>query len=249
MNIPRILIDKVRAADGVVVLTGAGISAESGVPTFREAQTGLWSEYDPQELATPSAFVNNPGLVWNWYNWRRELISNSSPNSGHQGLANLEALISGFTLITQNVDGLHHRAGSRKIIELHGNINRARCWENEHSFDSWEDIGDEPPTCSKCGSILRPDVVWFGESLPFQALTLATNASENCDLFFSIGTSALIHPAASLALIAKNNGASIIEINIQTTPLTPEADFFLQGPAGKVLSELETELFDSPTTI
>ena len=249
MDIPRVLIEKLRNADSVTVLTGAGISAESGVPTFREAQSGLWSKYDPQELATPSAFINNPGLVWDWYNWRRELISKASPNPGHSVLANLENLTSEFTLITQNVDGLHQKAGSRKVIELHGNIARARCWENSHLFDSWEEVGNDPPTCSKCGSILRPDVVWFGESLPRQALTLATEASENCDIFFSIGTSALVHPAASLPLIAKRNGVSIIEINVQTTPLTPEADFFLQGPAGKVLNELEKVLFDSRPTI
>ena len=249
MKIPRVLIEKLRDADGVVVLTGAGISAESGVPTFREAQTGLWSKYDPQELATPSAFINNPGLVWDWYKWRRELISKASPNLGHSVLANLENIFSKFTLITQNVDGLHQRAGSRKVIELHGNLARARCWENGHLFNSWEEAGDEPPACSKCGSILRPDVVWFGESLPRQTLTLANEASVNCDIFFSIGTSALVHPAASLALIAKRNGASIIEINVQTTPLTPDTDFFLQGSAGKVLTELEKALFDSRTTI
>jgi len=169
-TIPDSLISAVRTARHIAVLTGAGISAESGVPTFREAQTGLWAQYDPLELATPEAFRRNPKLVWQWYEWRRGLVSKAQPNPGHLALAQLELKVERFTLITQNVDGLHQRAGSRNVVELHGNINRTKCFDEEVVIESWAETGDAPPRCPRCGGLLRPDVVWFGEALPRQAL-------------------------------------------------------------------------------
>ena len=232
------LIEALRSARYVVVLTGAGISAESSIPTFRDAQTGLWAKYSPQELATPQAFRRNPKLVWEWYAWRRELVAQAKPNPGHLALAELEQLVPLFTLITQNVDGLHQRAGSRNVIELHGNIKRTKCFEQGHMVDSWDETGEIPPRCPKCNSYLRPDVVWFGESLPRQALADAFAAAEQCDLFLSIGTSALVHPAASLPAVALERGTITVEINPDSTPLTPRVTYTLQGPAGQVLPNL-----------
>lgn len=220
------------------MLTGAGISAESGVPTFREAQTGLWSRYDPQDLATPQAFRREPRLVWEWYAWRRELVARAMPNPGHTALAGLEQHFPEFTLITQNVDGLHQRAGSRRVIELHGSLHRSKCSQENRVVEFWPETGEIPPRCPVCGGLLRPDVVWFGESLPSQALEEAWKAAGRCQVFLSIGTSGLVEPAASLPYIAQRSGAVIAEINLGTTPLTPQADFILQQPAGKALPEL-----------
>lgn len=246
--IPDDLINAVRAARRIAVLTGAGISAESGVPTFREAQTGLWAQYDPLELATPEAFRRNPKLVWEWYAWRRGLVSQAQPNSGHVALVALESRLSlaqppagdasRFTLITQNVDGLHQRAGSRNVVELHGNINRTKCFDEEVVIESWEETGDTPPRCPRCGGLLRPDVVWFGETLPRLALAGAVEAASTCDVFFSTGTSALVQPAASLPYTALERGAVVVEINPDVTPLTDDATFVLRGPAGVALPAL-----------
>ncbi|KAA3665404.1 MAG: NAD-dependent deacylase [Chloroflexi bacterium] len=238
MTIPSELIETLRKARHVAVLTGAGISAESGVPTFREAQTGLWARYDPQELATPTAFQNNPKLVWEWYAWRRELVANAEPNPGHFALAEMEKQIPQFTLITQNVDSLHDRAGSQSIIALHGNISRIKCFDNNHKVDSWSETDEVPPRCPQCGSMLRPDVVWFGENLPYQAIQTAVSAAANCDLFFSIGTSSLVQPAASLPFTALDNRKPIAEINPQSTPITPYMTYQLTGPAGEILPRL-----------
>jgi NAD-dependent deacetylase len=237
------LAELVKVSKSVTILTGAGISVESGIPTFREALTGLWSQYNPEELATPSAFRNNPELVWDWYLWRRELIDQSEPNPGHKTLADLERLFSqqsrGFTLITQNVDGFHRRAGSQNIIELHGNLMRNKCSEcnalvpnNRYSFEK------EIPHCHFCDGLIRPDVVWFGENLPPDAIDSAWNAATNCDLFLSIGTSALVQPAASLPLLAIENGAVLVEINPNTTHQTQLATYSIKGPAGIVLPGL-----------
>ncbi len=238
MSIPPKLIDSLRSAQHVAVLTGAGISAESGVPTFRDAQTGLWAKYSPEELATPQAFRRNPKLVWEWYAWRRELVGRAEPNPGHLALAELEQRLSRFTLITQNVDGLHARAGSSNIIELHGNINRTKCFDEGNVVDSWPPTTEVPPRCPRCGGLLRPDVVWFGEMLPSGALDAAFEAAQQCDLFFSVGTSALVQPAASLPLAALERGAVVVEINPDTTPLTAHVTFALQGPAGRILPKL-----------
>jgi len=237
-RIPQDLIDRLASAGRVAVLTGAGISAESGVPTFREAQTGLWARYDPQELATPEAFRRDPKLVWEWYAWRRSLVANARPNAGHYALAELEGLFPAFSLITQNVDGLHQQAGSRAVIELHGNIRRTKCFEEDRVVDGWEASDEIPPRCPRCGGRLRPDVVWFGENLPQNALEAALQAAQSCEVFFSIGTSAVVQPAASLAALAQRRGARLVEINPERTPLSHAADDVLTGPAGVVLTEL-----------
>ena len=238
--IPANLINRLRNAKYVAALTGAGISAESGIPTFREAQTGLWSKYRAEELATPDAFRRNPQLVWDWYEWRRSIISRTTPNPAHYAIAKLEEIIPGFTLITQNVDGLHQQAGSgtvRPLIELHGNIHRSRCMDNSHYVDEWEDDA-KPPQCPICGSQLRPDVVWFGESLPPDELQAAIQAASECEIFLSVGTSAVVEPAASLPYIALQRDAVIVEINPENTQLTINADYSLRGSAGLILPSL-----------
>lgn len=238
ITIPEGLVKTLQQADSVTVLTGAGVSAESGVPTFREAQTGLWSQYDPQELATPDAFRRNPQLVWEWYAWRRELIAKAKPNPAHRALAELERRAPHFTLITQNIDDLHRIAGSRQLIELHGNIRRTKCFEEDVVVDHWQETGEVPPRCPRCGGLLRPDVVWFGEALPQEALAQAIQATRYCDLFFTIGTSALVHPAAALPYEAVEQGAVTVEINPDTTPVTGWMDYALRGPAGELLPAL-----------
>lgn len=227
-----------RSAEKVVILTGAGISAESGVPTFREAQTGLWARYDPQELATPEAFLRNPRLVWEWYAWRRELISQVQPNPGHFALADMEHHIPELVLLTQNVDGLHQQAGSRAVIELHGNIMRTRCFKEDTVIETWPGTENIPPLCPRCGSMLRPDVVWFGENLSAYALLAAQEAAGTCDLFFSVGTSGVVEPAASLPFIAQRQGAVILEVNPSSTPLTGYANHLFQEPSGQFLPAL-----------
>ncbi len=235
--IPRALVEALRAARAVAVLTGSGVSAESGVPTFRDAQTGLWARYDPADLATPEAFERDPGLVSEWYEWRRKLVREAAPNPGHLALAQLERLVSGFSLITQNVDGLHQRAGSGGMIELHGNITRTKCSVEDVLV---EDYTPEctPPVCPNCGSPLRPDVVWFGETLSADALHAASEVASTCDLFFSVGTSGLVQPAASLPFEALRGGATVVEVNPDETPLTRSADYVLRVRAGEVLPAL-----------
>jgi NAD-dependent deacetylase len=236
-------VQQLRAAQRVSALTGAGISAESGVPTFRDAQTGLWARFDPTELASPEAFARDPRLVWEWYAWRRDLVAGARPNPGHFALAELERRVPGFTLITQNVDNLHQAAGSRHLIELHGNVQRTKCSREGVLIDEWVDTGEVPPRCPICGAPLRPDVVWFGESLPAAALFAAATAAREAELFFSIGTSALVQPAASLPLEALRHGALLVEINPDETPLTPAATYALRGPAGQILPALVAAAF------
>jgi NAD-dependent deacetylase len=242
-TIPQQLIAILRTARRVAVLTGAGISAESGVPTFREAQTGLWARYSPEELATPEAFQHNPKLVWDWYTWRRQLVRNAQPNAGHRALVELERRIPTFTLITQNVDGLHRRAGNRQVLELHGNLFDTQCFAEQTRVDDWVETDQTPPRCPHCGAWLRPSVVWFGEALPAAALRQAETASADCEVFLSIGTSALVYPAAGLPLLALDRGATVVEVNPQPTPLSQQADFLLQGPAGRVLPSLIAQTF------
>ena len=241
--IPAELVTRLRAARRVAVLTGAGISAESGVPTFREAQTGLWARYNPEELATPEAFRRNPRLVWEWYAWRQERVRQAEPNPGHLALADLERRIAEFTLITQNVDGLHRRAGSQRVLELHGNLFRVKCFDEDQPVENWPDSEDIPPRCPRCGALLRPDVVWFGEMLPTSVLRAAEQATANAEVFFSIGTSALVYPAAELPFAALRAGATVVEINPQPTPLSPQVTFSLNGPAGAVLPELAARVW------
>jgi NAD-dependent deacetylase len=239
---PAALVDDLRAAKRVAVLTGSGISAESGIPTFREAQTGLWSKYDPEMLATPEAFARDPKLVWDWYSWRRQLISQASPNEGHRALVEMENLFEGFQLITQNVDGLHAMAGSSDVIELHGNIMRSKCNLDGTVVTVPGRSGEGIPVCPRCGSNLRPDVVWFGESLPAVALNRALIASQTCDIFFSIGTASVVQPAASLVFEARRHGAVTVEINIEETVATPYFTYALRGSAAMILPQLITAL-------
>lgn len=239
---PSEIIEILKSSQRVAVLTGAGISAESGVPTFRDAQTGLWSRYDPAELATPQAFHQNPKLVWEWYTWRRELISRAHPNPGHYALVEMETLFPEFSLITQNVDGLHRLAGSHAIIELHGDISRTKCSFENQVISIWPETGEIPPHCPHCSELLRPDVVWFGESLPAEPLEAAFMAASSCQVFLSIGTSTLVEPAASLPFIARRNEAAIIEINPQETPLTPLANYTSKHPAGEILPRMVTAI-------
>ncbi len=241
MNFPPELLNYMRQCNHIGVLTGAGTSAESGVPTFRDAQTGLWAQYNPQELATPVAFARNPQLVWDWYAWRRELVAGADPNPGHFALAAMAAHPARFTLITQNVDELHQQAGNKDVIELHGSIRRIKCARDGNIVTDW---GDNP-RCPDCGSWLRPDVVWFGEDLPRDALEAAWQTAKSCDLFLTIGTSGLVQPAASLPLIAANNGATTVEINLENTPLSRSMDFTLHGASGVVLPELLTAVWET----
>jgi NAD-dependent deacetylase len=231
--------DWVRAASGVAVLTGAGISAESGVPTFR-GPSGLWQTYRPEDLATPEAFRRDPVLVWEWYNWRRERIAEAAPNPGHLALAALERRRSRFTLVTQNVDGLHDRAGNHRILKLHGDIWRLRCLE---CGIDWADrrvpLPTLPPHC-RCGGMARPGVVWFGEQLG-PVWGEAESAARNCEVFVVAGTSAVVYPAASLILVAKRSGAKVIEVNIEETPFSELVDCSLRGPSGELLPQLTAE--------
>jgi NAD-dependent deacetylase len=230
------------AAERVAALTGAGISAESGVPTFRGTD-GLWRQFKAESLATPEAFERDPSLVWEWYNWRRGLIAAVNPNAGHRVLAGWEELFGDLTVITQNVDGLHGKAGSKNLVELHGNIWRTRCTrEGTVREDRESPLRAIPPLCPACGALLRPDIVWFGECLDPKTLDRAFEAAAACQVMFVIGTSSVVQPAASLPLRAARAGAKVIEINPERTPLSGEADIFVQGKAGEVLSELDRAL-------
>ncbi len=238
MQLPEALIERLRTCRHAVALTGAGVSAESGVPTFRQAQTGLWARFKPGELATPEAFQRHPRRVWEWYAWRRETVARAAPNPAHLALASLERRLPRITLITQNVDGLHQRAGSRHVIELHGNLTRTRCAVEGRVVDRWDRSGPVPPRCPRCGGPLRPDVVWFGEALPAEALAAAQAASRASDLFLCIGTSTVVFPAAELPFTALATGAGVVEINPEPTPLSVRAHWVLRGRAGEVLPAL-----------
>jgi NAD-dependent deacetylase len=224
-------------AEKIMVLTGAGISAESGVPTFRGAD-GLWKNYRATELATPEAFSRNPKLVWEFYNWRRGLISEVTYNAAHKALADLESKVPHFTLITQNVDGLHLLAGSKNVLEIHGNLWKVRCTECQEISTDRSSQMDPLPKCRECGGLLRPHVVWFGEALDATLLHRAIAASRNCQVMLVIGTSSVVQPAASLALEAKSGGATLAEINLETTPHSHVMDFSFLGKAGDIVPEL-----------
>ncbi len=241
IELPEEFKNVAKSAKNVAVLTGAGISAESGVPTFR-GEEGLWSKFRPEELATVDAFMQNPELVWEWYQYRRKIISDVKPNAGHYALAEMAEMFDNFTLITQNVDGLHVRAGSKDILELHGNILKNKCFECGEPFEEEINLDSKDLPRCQCGGRIRPDVVWFGELLPPNAINNAFRASERADLFFSIGTSALVHPAASMPPTAKQAGAYLVEINLEPTPLTAIADLSLHGKSGEVLPQLVEEL-------
>ena len=240
LQIPDALIAALRDARHICVLTGAGVSAESGVPTFRDAQSGLWAKYDPMDLATPQAFVDNPKLIWRWYRWRRELVSQAEPNPAHLALAALADLVPKLTLVTQNVDGLHQRAGSAGVIEFHGNLFDDRCSRDGRIETDLKEAA--VPRCSDCYEPLRPGVVWFGEAIPEAALEQSFAAALECDVFLSIGTSSLVFPAAGLIDLARDAGATTVEINPIPTSTSAGLDFMLQGNAGLIIPKLVISL-------
>ncbi len=230
----------IRYARHLIALTGAGISRESNVPTFR-GKDGLWRNYDAMQLATPSAFRRNPRLVWEWYSWRQGLIASCEPNPAHYALAEWEERGLLKAVITQNVDGLHRRAGSKRVFEVHGNIWAVKC-----TNCSYRSRLDQPvkgvPCCPECGELLRPDVVWFGESLDREVMSMVYDELNRADVCIVIGTSAVVQPAASFPLVVKKHGGSIIEVNIESTPLTGASDLTLRGKAGEILPTITTFL-------
>ena len=227
----------IAAAESIAVLTGAGISAESGVPTFRGSE-GLWRRFRPEDLATPKAFARDPNLVWEWYDWRRGLVAKAHPNPGHKALAELETRQAKFTLITQNVDGLHDSAGSKNILKLHGDIWHIRCTQ---CAKSWHDpsvpLTKIPPHCD-CGALARPDIVWFGEALPVGVWNRAFRAVQSAEILLVIGTSGVVYPAADLVPLALAQKAKVVEINPDETPFSETVDCALGGPAGEILPQL-----------
>lgn len=230
----------IASARRLTVLTGAGMSAESGVPTFRDAQTGLWSRFDPTQLASPEGFRADPPLVWRWYAWRRELVSRAEPNAGHVALAGAVARFDWCRIVTQNVDGLHQRAGSRDVLELHGSIVRMRCLDAcgvVYAAPADLPVG-EPPRCPRCGSWLRPDVVWFGEMLDPAVLGEAERRCREADAVLVVGTSGLVYPAAGLPLLARRSGARVVVVNPQPSGIDAAADAVVRGTAAGVLPEL-----------
>jgi len=240
------LQERLLQARSVAVMTGAGVSAESGVPTFRGAD-GLWRQYRAEDLATPEAFSRDPKLVWEWYDWRRQLIAKCQPNPAHYAIAFLERQAQKLLLITQNVDGLHRLAGSVRMVEVHGNLWRVRCRQEGKIPENLDvPLRTIAPRC-ECGSLLRPDVVWFGEALPWEALQQAFEAAESCDVFLVVGTSAVVQPAASLPKVARNKGAYVVEVNLEPTSLTPIAHESHHGKAGEILPKLlgRTSSFES----
>lgn len=237
-------IDRARRLIGnarrCMVLTGAGVSAESGVPTFRDLQTGLWSKLDPVQLASPEGFRADPPLVWRWYARRRELVARAAPNAGHLALARASGCFEQFALVTQNVDGLHARAGSRDVIELHGNVLRTKCFAEcgVRYEDPSQLPAGEPPRCPSCGSWLRPDVVWFGEMLDPAVLARAEQAASGCDLMLVVGTSGLVYPAAGLPVLARRSGAHVIVVNPNESGLDEVADLVVRAAAATALPAL-----------
>lgn len=235
------IIDALRKARSVVVLTGAGVSAESGVPTFR-GQEGLWRNYNPQELATPEAFNKDPTLVWEWYDWRRGLIAPLEPNPAHLAIAELEERSPSFLLITQNIDGLHKKGGSKQMLELHGNIWNVRCVAEGNVTENHDvPLQNIPPMCS-CGAMLRPHIVWFGESLDPHILHQSLQAIEACDFLIVAGTSAVVQPSASFPIMARERGATVLEVNMEPTPISSVVNSSLFGKAGELLPQLVASL-------
>jgi len=224
----------------LVVSTGAGMSRESGIPTFRDAQDGLWARFDPAELATERGFRADPARVWAWYEYRRLRMAACAPHAGHGALVELEWNVPQVAVITQNIDGLHQRAGSTEVLEIHGSIHRVRCLDCGAPGER-PDVGrddDDPPRCARCGSYLRPGVVWFGEMLPEDVVRRAWALVERCEVLLVVGTSGLVWPAAELPHLARRNDARVIEVNPEPSEVTPVADIFLQGRAGEVLPTL-----------
>ena len=238
MDFNHDFIDRLKTAKSVVFFTGAGISAESGVPTFR-GKEGLWKKFKPQELANFDAFIRNPDLVWEWYQYRRKIVKKANPNPGHLAIVEMEKYFDDVSVITQNVDNLHNRAGSKNVYELHGNIERNYCIDCETIYNTTElVISGKAPRCKKCGGLIRPDIVWFGESIPQSIFSAAEFKAKNSDICFVIGTSAIIYPAASIPRLAKEGGAYLVEINIEPTEISHFVDYSLIGKSGEILPEI-----------
>lgn len=245
------LLSAIRSASHVVVFTGAGVSAESGIPTFREAQTGLWERFDPEELAFPAAFRRDPALVWGWYEWRRMQVQKAQPNPAHLAIVELAKRVPKLTVITQNVDDLHERAGRAEVIHLHGSLHEPRCFACGRAYIGViTDLKDqpsserlEPPRCARCNGRVRPGVVWFGEYLPQQAMRLALDAARHCDCLLSIGTSGVVMPAARIPEVALENGAAVVHINVQPVEVSGPGEYSLVGRAGELLPALLQQAF------
>jgi len=232
------LLRRLSRVQCVTVFTGAGMSVESGVPTFR-GKEGIWSKFRPEELATMDAFLRNPKLVWEWYAHRRSIIADVQPNAGHRALVELEQMTKEFAVVTQNIDNLHRRAGSKTVIELHGNIERNYCLDCSRPHTGGEVVLEEGvPHCQRCGGRVRPDVVWFGEMLPEEEWEAAVRATTAAEVFLSVGTSGVVYPAASLPLMAKRSGAYLVEVNTEPTPMTASVDEYLEGRSGEILPQL-----------
>ena len=251
-----ILAQQLRKAQHVVIFTGAGASAESGIPTFRDALTGLWERFDPAQLATSEAFRANPALCWGWYEWRRQNVGQAKPNGAHLAIAELARHVHKLTVVTQNVDDLHERAGSQDVIHLHGSLHSPRCIDCGQPYilsltsDALPEDGSriEPPRCSACSGYVRPGVVWFGEMLPESAWNAGLAAAEECDIFLSIGTSGIVYPAAELPLRALGRGATVVHINPARFDISGQ-EHFLEGPASVMMQSLLREAFgDHPVS-
>lgn len=236
VEVSRAILERIRSAESVSVLTGAGASAESGIPTFRGAG-GIWEKYDFTKLATPQGFREDPVLAWEWYQLRQREMKKARPNPAHMVIAEMEGRFRKLTVLTQNIDGMHRRAGNRNIVELHGNIWRMKCTRDGTIIQLDQPVEQIPPLC-QCGSIMRPDVVWFGEPLPIDALDAASLAARESDVMFVVGTSAVVYPAAALPALTKNAGGLVIEVNVEPTPITSYADLSLFGRAGEILPAL-----------
>jgi NAD-dependent deacetylase len=239
IQIDRSLIDKLSDSKSIVFFTGAGISSESGIATFR-GKEGLWNKFKPEELANFDAFIRNPALVWEWYNYRRKIVHEAKPNAAHLTIAEMQNHFKDVTVVTQNVDNLHRRAGSKKIFELHGNIERNFCINCTKFHNEELDFSNGVPKC-ECGGLIRPDVVWFGEYLPEDQFLGGEKAAINSDVFFVVGTSAVVYPAAGLVYTAKASGATIVEINIEETEISSSVNYSYYGKAGEILPRIFEE--------
>ena len=231
------LAKRISSNSYIVFFTGAGVSAESGVPTFRSVD-GLWEKFKPEELANFDSFMKNPALVQAWYRHRAEIVNSVKPNRGHMAMADMESKVATCAVITQNVDNLHQRAGSKEVIELHGNILRNYCIDCEVQFDGQFFMENDESTLCTCGGLVRPDVVWFGEMLPANSFQIAEKHARKCDLFISVGTSGIVYPAAGLPGLAKSSGAFLVEINTEVTDLSFLMDVTFQGKSGEILPKL-----------
>lgn len=240
MTFEKPFLDKLKESKKIVFFTGAGISAESGIPTFR-GKDGIWNKLKPEELANFNAFMRNPQMVWEWYNHRKKIIHEAQPNAGHSAIAEMQNLFEDVIVVTQNIDNLHRRAGSKKIYELHGNIERNFCINCRTFYNEELDFSGGVPKC-KCGGLIRPDVVWFGEFLPEDQFHAGEEASRNCDMFFVVGTSAVVYPAAGLVYTAKRSGAFIVEVNIEETEVSSICDASFFGESGKILPAIVAQL-------